>query len=138
MAKRAAREDAARKLAVAAATIARDKNAEEIVVLDLRGQSPVTDYFVICTGSSGPQMRTVAGDIVAHARATGHKPYHIHGAEGSGGWILLDFVDVVVHIFDPAHRRYYDLELIWGESPKVRWRRSRDVARPRPAGTVQQ
>lgn len=131
MAKRAKRSDAARKLAAGAATVARDNKAQAITVLDLRGLSPVTDYFVICTGTSGRQMRTVADEIIGHGKRIGQRPFHVTGLD-SAGWILLDFVDVVVHIFDQAHRLYYDLELIWGEAPKVRWRRSRQVAPPRP------
>ena len=132
--KRTKSDEAARKLALAAATIARDNNAEDVKILDLRGLSPVTDYFVIATGSSSRQMRTIADDIVAHGRTTGHKPFHVTGQD-AGGWILLDFVDVVVHLFDPARRQYYDLELIWGEAPKVRFRRSPDV---NPPHTVEQ
>jgi len=116
---RAAR--AARKLAVEAARAARDDKAEDIVVLDLRGVSPVTDYFVICTGTSGRQMHTVADHLRKRARELGHSLYNEAGRE-SGDWIVLDFVDVVVHIFDAEHRRYYDLELIWGEVPRVRWK----------------
>jgi ribosome-associated protein len=122
LARRAAKKDEARKLATVAARTAHGDNAEDIVVLDLRGISPVTDYFVICTGSSDRQMRSVADDICRDARAIGQKVWQVAGME-SARWIVLDFVDVVVHIFDQAHRRYYDLELIWGEAPRVRWRR---------------
>ena len=122
MAKRSADRTAARKLAVEAARIAHDNNAEDVVILDLRGVSPVTDYFVICTGTSRPQMRAVADKIVEHGRSAGQEVWHGAGLEG-GQWAVLDFVDVVVHIFSPSHRRYYDLELIWGAAPKVRWKR---------------
>jgi len=98
-------------------------------VLDLRGVSPVTDYFVICTGTSDRQMRTVADDIAEHGRSIGQKVWQVAGAE-SAEWIVMDFVDVVVHIFDESHRRYYDLELIWGEAPKVRWQRRGSRASP--------
>lgn len=122
MAKRAKKNDPARALAIEAARIALDDNSEDIVVLDLRGISPVTQYFVICTGTSGRQMRTVADDIADYGKGIGQKVWHVAGQDG-GDWIVMDFVDVVVHIFDLAHRRYYDLELIWGESPRVRWRK---------------
>jgi ribosome-associated protein len=122
LARKASKKGSAKKLAVAAARIAHDDNCEEIVVLDLRGISPVTDYFVIGTGTSDRQMRSVADDIAAHGKSIGQKVWHVAGSE-SAEWICMDFVDVVVHLFDEKHRRYYDLELIWGEAPKVDWPR---------------
>jgi ribosome-associated protein len=111
----------ARQLAIEAAGIAHDHNATNVVVLDLRGVSPVTEYFVICTGTSDRQMRTVADEIARHGARIGQRVWQIAG-QRSAEWIVMDFVDVVVHIFDEVHRRYYDLELIWGEAPRVRWR----------------
>ncbi len=121
MAKRA-KTDKARTLAVAAARISQDNNAEDIVVLDLRGLSPVTDYFVICTGTSDRQMRTVADELAMYGKSIGQPAWHVAGKERAD-WIVLDFVDVVVHLFGQEQRHYYDLELIWGEAPKVRWQR---------------
>ncbi|HAU39199.1 MAG TPA: ribosome silencing factor [Phycisphaerales bacterium] len=132
MAKRASKKDSARELAVAAARIAQDNNAEDIVVLDLRGISPVTDYFVIATGTSDRQMRSIADDVIRHGKTVGQKVWQVAGME-SGDWIVLDFVDVVVHLFDQPHRRYYDLELIWGDARRVRWQR-RSPATRRPDG----
>jgi ribosome-associated protein len=122
LAKRSAVGTAARALAVEAARIADDNNAQDVVVLDLRGLSPVTDYFVICTGTSRPQMRAVAEKVANYGRSIGQNTYREAGVDG-GQWAVLDFVDVVVHVFGPVHRQYYDLELIWGSAPKVRWRR---------------
>jgi ribosome-associated protein len=122
MAKSDKKPRSARQLAVEAARIAHDRHCDEIVVLNLSGISPVTDFFVIATGTSDIQMRAVAEEIVQHAREMGHRPLHAAGFD-STVWILLDFVDVVVHIFDAEHRHYYDLELIWGDAPRVRWRR---------------
>jgi len=127
LAERASKKDSARRLAVDAAWIAHDNNAEQITVLDLRGVSPITDYFVISTGTSDRQMRTVADALAEHGRSIGQNVWHVAGME-AGGWIVLDFVDVVVHIFDEVRRRYYDLELIWGAVPRVRWRRARPAA----------
>ena len=131
MAKRISKNDPARALAIEAARIAEKNNAEEIVVLNLWDISPVADYFVICTGSSDRQMRTVADEIARYGQSVGQKVWHVAG-ERSGQWIVMDFVDVVVHIFGQAHRRYYDLELIWGEAPKVRWRKPRKRKKPKP------
>ncbi len=107
-------------MAVTAALTARDDNAYDIVVLNLGEISPVTDYFVICTGTSDRQMRTVADHIIEEAEQMDQKVWRVAGRE-SGDWILLDFVDVVVHIFNNELRRFYDLELIWGEAPRVKW-----------------
>lgn len=120
MPRKAKEKDTARELAIAAARIAQHDNCEDIVVLDLRGVSPVTDYFVIATGTSDRQMRSVADDIANHGRKIGQKLWKMAG-EDTAEWLLMDFFDVVVHLFDEDHRRYYDLELIWGEAPKVRW-----------------
>jgi len=122
LARSSRKKDPARELALAAARTAHDDNCEQLVVLDLRGISPVTDYFVIATGTSDRQMRSVADEIARYGRSVGQKVWHVAGAE-SAEWIVMDFVDVVVHLFDEEHRGYYDLELIWGEAPRVEWRR---------------
>ncbi len=120
MAKLAKKDDPCKALAVAAAQIAHDDHCEDVIILDLRGVSPVTDYFVIATGTSGRQLRSVADDIMQHGKSIGQKAWHAEGLD-TGQWILLDFVDVVVHLFDPERRSYYDLELLWGEVPRVSW-----------------
>lgn len=133
MAKRTLKkEEPSRALAVAAAQIAHDDHCEDVVVLDLRGVSPVTDYFVIATGTSGRQMGTVAEDISRHGANVGQKVWHVNGLE-QGEWVLLDFVDVVVHLFDPARRSYYDLELLWGGVPQVEWAKKKRAPRKKKA-----
>ena len=122
MARSTRKKDPALELAVAAARTAHDDNCEQLVVLDLRGICPVTDYFVIATGTSDRQMRSVADEIARYGQSIGQKVWHVAGAD-SAEWIVMDFVDVVVHLFDEEHRGYYDLELIWGEAPRVEWRR---------------
>jgi ribosome-associated protein len=113
---------AGRALAIEAARIAEDSHCEDIVVLNLAGKSPVTDFYVIVTGSSDRQMRSVAEDIRMWGKTHGSPVWKIAG-EDSATWIVLDFVDVVVHLFDADHRQYYDLELLWGDASKIRWRR---------------
>jgi len=108
----------ARKLALAAAKLAAQSHCTEIVVLDLRGKSPATDYFVILTGTSDRQMRSVADDICVEARGQGFQRFGRAGYE-QGRWILLDYIDVVVHIFDEEYREYYDLELLWGDAERL-------------------
>jgi ribosome-associated protein len=104
-----------------AARIAEEMHAEDVVVLDLRGISSVADFFVIGTGTSDRQMRAVADAIEEYGRGVGQKPYGVSGYD-SPSWLLLDYVDVVVHLFEPAKRHYYDLELLWGDAPRIEWR----------------
>jgi ribosome-associated protein len=103
---------------LAAAQLAEERHCSNIVVLDLKGKSPATDYFVIATGTSDRQMRTVADEICEEARKQGLQRFGRAGYE-QGRWILLDFIDVVVHIFDAEYRDYYDLELLWGDAKKI-------------------
>jgi ribosome-associated protein len=109
--------------ALAAARLAAGLHCSDIVVLDLTGKSPATDYFVIATGTSSRQMRTVADQISQSARDNGLSRFGRAGYE-QGRWILLDFVNVVVHIFDSQYRDYYDLELLWGDAERLEFERT--------------
>ena len=108
----------ARGFAIAAAKVAAERHCTDIVVLDLRGKSPATDFFVIATGTSDRQMRTVADEISEVGRGRGFNRFGSAGYEQSK-WILLDYIDVVVHIFDNEYRNYYDLDLLWGDAKRV-------------------
>ncbi len=112
------RDDEGRELAVAAAKIALERNCTDVAVMDLRGLSPATDYFVVATGTSDRQRRTVRDEICMHAKKTGHTRFGQAGYE-QGRWILVDFVDVVVHVFDEEYRKYYDLEMLWGDAKRL-------------------
>ena len=117
------------EIAEIGARAALDRKANNVVVLDLRGLSSVTDFFVIGTGSSDRQMRSVAEELAEQGQSVGQRVWHTEGLE-TGQWIVLDFVDVVVHLFDQERRHYYDLELIWGDAPRVNWqRKGRDAPR---------
>ena len=108
----------AKVFALAAAEVAAGRHCRDIVVLDLKGKSPATDYFVIATGTSDRQMRTVADEICEAAKKQGQQRFGRAGYE-QARWILLDFVDVVIHIFDNEYRDYYDLELLWGDAERL-------------------
>lgn len=107
-----------RQFAVEAARIARDRNCSDITVLDLSGLSPATNYYVIATSTSGRQARTVADEVTAWGKKHNMPRFGLAGYD-QGQWILLDFVDVVVHIFDVEHRGYYNLEMLWGDAKAV-------------------
>ena len=113
----------AEQFAIEIARAARNHNAEDITVMDLRGLSPVTDYFVICSGTSTRHMQAMCDTIREYARKVGERTHGVAGYD-TANWVLIDFVDVVVHIFTPEHREYYDLELLWGDAPRIDWARS--------------
>lgn len=112
--------DVARQFAIEAARLMEDDKCEDIVVLDLRGVSHICDYFVIGTGTSDRQMRAVADHVQLLAKQNNDSAYGVGGYE-EGAWIVVDFVDVVIHLFDEEHRRFYDLESLWGDGPRVEW-----------------
>jgi len=116
------KEAQAEALAIELARIGHDNKCEDVTVMDLRGLSSVTDFTVICTGTSDRQMSAVADRMTDYAETVKEKLYGSSGLDNST-WILLDFVDVVVHIFAPAYRTYYDLELLWGDAPRLEWQR---------------
>ena len=102
------------RLVVAAAA---DKKGDNIVLLDLRALSSVTDYFVICTGTVDRQLESIADNIMQVVK-TNHQinTRHLEGT-GESGWVLLDYIDVVVHVFTPSLRAYYNLESLWVNAP---------------------
>jgi len=104
--------------ALAAAELALGRHCRDVIVLDLKGKSPATDYFVIATGTSDRQMRTVADEICETAKKQGLQRFGRAGYE-QARWILLDFIDVVIHIFEEQYRDYYDLELLWGDATRL-------------------
>jgi ribosome-associated protein len=107
------------EIALAAARAASDKKAEDIIVIGVSELLVVTDYFVICTGRTDRQVRVIADEIEDQLREKlGVKPAGREGVE-QGTWVLLDFVDVVVHVFQPAERDFYRLEKLWSDAPHL-------------------
>lgn len=104
-----------KQFALDAARIAIESNSKDVIVVDLRGISPATDFFVIATGTSNRQGRTVADEITEYAKANGYTRFGLAGYE-QGRWILVDFVDVVIHVFDEEYRNFYELETLWGDA----------------------
>lgn len=97
----------------------RARNAREPVLLDLRGLSDAADYFLIASGDSDTHARAIADTVVEQGRAAGMKPAGIEG-RGAGTWILIDYINAVVHVFLPRVRDFYRLEDLWGDAPLTR------------------
>lgn len=101
-----------------AARAALDKRATDLVVLDVRGVSSVADYFLVCSGTSATHVETISDAIRAELKREGIRPLHAEGVAESG-WVLLDYGDVLVHVFLEDTRAYYALERLWGDAPAV-------------------
>ncbi|HWF84033.1 MAG TPA: ribosome silencing factor [Vicinamibacterales bacterium] len=100
-----------------------DKQAKELVVLDLRKAAGFTDYFVICSGTNTRQVRAIADAVIESLSEGGVKPAHIEGYDRSE-WILLDYFDFIVHVFAPETRMFYGLERLWGSAERIEVRAS--------------
>ena len=94
--------------------LAFDKKAKNLISLDLRGHSSLADYFIICHGKSEPQIKAIVDNI---RKGTSFKPRHLEGYENKK-WVLLDYFDIIVHVFDEKEREYYSVENIWADVPK--------------------
>ena len=101
-----------------AARAAFDKQAIDLVVLDVRGVSGVADYFLVCSGRSTTHLATLADAIREELKSGGVRPRHTEGVPGSG-WVLLDYGTVLMHVFLPDTRAYYALERLWGDAPAL-------------------
>ena len=108
----------ARRTAQRAARAALDKKAADLSILDVRNVSSVTDYFLVCSGKSTTHVRTITDAIRQDLKADGVRPLHAEGRAESG-WVLLDYGDVLVHVFLEDTRAYYALERLWGDAPGV-------------------
>jgi ribosome-associated protein len=106
------------QLARAAVDIASDKKASDVILLDIREVTTFADYFVICSGSNRRQIQAIADAIDEQLGEQGAKALHREGV-AEAGWILLDFGDVIVHIFGPKEREYYRLESLWSEAKTI-------------------
>ena len=117
-----------RKLALLCRELADNKKAEDIVILDLRKLSNITDYFVICTGTSEPHLRAIVDEIQEHLEEDQHiTPRGTDGTVNTS-WVVLDYFDVIIHVMRKDVRELYDLEDLWGDAPRVRPPRKRATA----------
>jgi len=109
-----------RELASRAARAAASKQADSVVVLDVRDLITITDYFVIGSGNSERQVKTIAEEVERALKAEGARPVRREGESGAR-WVLLDFIDFVVHVFEEQEREFYRLENLWVDAPRVEW-----------------
>lgn len=94
-----------------------ERKAHDVVVLDLRGISSATNYFVVASGTSDVQVKAIAEHIVEELKKDDVRPQHVEGTSG-GRWVLIDYIDFVVHVFHPEARAFYQLENLWGDAPR--------------------
>jgi ribosome-associated protein len=114
---------AAEDRAILSARVAEDNKARDVVILDMRNITPLYDFLVLATGISRRQIHTLAEEIDAALRVEGEQRLSIEGYEASK-WVVQDYGDVVVHVFDPDTRTYYALEELFADAPRVDWARA--------------
>lgn len=117
-----------RKLALLCRELAENRKAEDVVILDLRKLSSITDYFVLCTGTSEPHLRAIVDEITEKLESE-----HQLSPRGTDGrvntsWVVLDYFDVIVHVMRADVRELYNLEALWGDAPKVKTRKKKAPA----------
>ncbi|MCZ6835038.1 MAG: ribosome silencing factor [Planctomycetota bacterium] len=113
----------ARTFAIEAARLLHDRHCEEIIILDVTGLSHVCDYVLIGSGTSDRQMKSLAGELEDLAEENGEHVFRSNRDTGVT-WIVIDFVDVVAHLFEPNQRSFYDLEQLWSDAPRIAWERN--------------
>ena len=99
-----------------AAELLADRKAQNLLLLDLRGLSNATDFFLLASGTSDLHARSIAEHVIEELKKEGVRPDHVEGLRG-GRWVLIDYIDFVVHVFHPAAREFYQLERLWGDAP---------------------
>lgn len=112
-----------------AAAVCVDVKANDVVILNLDGVSDMTDCFVIASGTSDTHVRSIAENVMAELRKDGMRAHHVEGLS-QGRWVLLDYVDFLVHIFHPTLRDFYQLERLWGDAEVI------PVSADHSAGTI--
>ena len=110
-----------REIAILCARIADNKKAEDILIFDVGGLTFIADFFVICSGFNKRQLQSIANDIELNLGSYGIRRIGIEGYMDAL-WILIDYGDVIVHLFDKDMRQFYDLELLWGDASRLQWK----------------
>lgn len=113
-----------REVAIQSALIASEKKAEDIIIFRISDLTFIADYFVVCSGSNERQLQAIADEIRKEMKGSGVRLLGIEGYTDAK-WILMDLGDVIIHIFDTKTRAFYDLELLWGDAPRLPWETSK-------------
>jgi ribosome-associated protein len=108
------------------AKVAWEKKGQEIVLLDLHGLTSLADYFLICSGESDRQVRAIAEAIDASLSESGIEPLSVEGMEASS-WVLMDYSDLIIHIFRTESRTFYALDRLWGDAPRMEFPHDRPL-----------
>ncbi|MFQ5649041.1 MAG: ribosome silencing factor [bacterium] len=108
----------AKELAERIADLSLEKKATDVIILDLQPLTSMTDYFVICTGSTNTQVKAITEHILDKLKREKNRPLHVEGFSNQE-WVLLDYIDVVAHIFQPHKREFYGLERLWGDAERT-------------------
>ena len=114
-----------RKKAVLCAREASDFKALDLVVLDVSRFSSFADYFIICSGKSSRQVQGISDNVEARLKASGLRPLGVEG-KNEGHWVLMDYGDVIIHLFYEPVRFFYDLESLWADAPHLQWEHGPD------------
>ena len=101
-----------------AGELAAYRKGVDMLVMDLRGISNATDFFLVVSGTSDMHVRSIAEHVIEELKKEGHRPSHVEGLR-TGRWVLIDYIDFVVHVFHPAARELYQLERLWGDAPSL-------------------
>jgi ribosome-associated protein len=112
-----------RQLALLAAEVCDEKKAKEIIVLDVRKITSISDYFIVCSTSNERQARAIADDLRVRMKDLGKREMGVEGMEDAR-WVLQDFGDIVLHIFHESQREFYDIEGLWADAKQVRWKKA--------------
>lgn len=123
-------EGPAHDFAVEAARLLRDDKCEDVVLLDVRGHSEVTSFVIIGSGTSERQMRSILHHVEDLGAKRGFQAFRSN-ADDRASWVLVDFIEIVVHLFEPNTRAHYDLETIWPEAARIQWERPDQLERDR-------
>lgn len=116
------RSEVALEQALSCARLAHDNKAKDVLVLDMRGLTPIFDYFILATGTSRRQIHAISDEIDHYLQGEGEKRASIQGYQNSN-WIVQDYGDLIVHVFDQDARAYYSLEELWADAPRIDWQR---------------
>ena len=111
--------------AIAAAQEMTDLKCDDIIIYDVRGLSPLTNFVIIGSGTSDRQIKAIGGHLNELARDKFNLERFGTERDENTTWLVLDYIDVMVHLFEPATRAHYDLEMMWGDAPKINWRQHR-------------